>query len=164
MTWLHKWEMGDPFEVCARREAIKRNQHKGGAMTQGESNQVEELIEIWYRWSMRYKPRLGAPRISAYGRGAGSSDTYVDSEEIDNRIESDKAEQIDACLDSLPWEKRSAVDVHACNLAAGNKVIRNKRMSTEQHHIEYQAAKGMLLPMLRKRGMIRDSDPWMQTK
>lgn len=164
MTWAHRWEMGDPFEVYARREEMNRNQFKGEEMTLDESNQVEELIEIWYRWAMRYKPKLGAPRISAYGRGARSSDTYVDSEEIDSRIENDKAEQIDACLDNLPWEKRSAVDVHACNKAAGNKILKNPRLSHEQHHIEYQAAKELLLPMLRKRGMIRDIDPWIQTK
>ena len=155
MTWAQKWEMGDPFEVCARRESM-RNKIREDGMTQDQSEQIEMLIEIWYWWATKYRPKLGAPRVSVYSRGSESSDVHVDADEIDQRIAAEKAEQIDACLDALPWENRCAVDLHACNKAAGNKLVKNPRMSREQHHVEYQNAKSMLLPMLKKRGMIKD--------
>lgn len=124
-------------------------------MTQEESEQIEELVMIWYGWTIRYRPQLGAPRISVYGKGSGSADHYVEAEEVDARIDADKAEQVDVCIDQLPWQKRSAVDIHACRKASGISVMRNPRMQGVNIHVEYQAAKEILLPMLRRRGMIR---------
>ena len=124
-------------------------------MTQEDSEQVEELILIWYRWTIRYRPQLGAPRVSVYGKGSHSADHYVEPEELDDRIDSEKAEQIDACLDNLSWQQRSAVDIHACRKASGISVMRNPRLQAAQVHVEYQAAKESLLPMIRRRGMIK---------
>ena len=38
-------------------------------MTDEESMQVEDLLMVWYDWTSRYRPALGAPRASIYARG-----------------------------------------------------------------------------------------------
>jgi len=124
-------------------------------MTQDESEQLEDLIMVWYRWTIRYRPALGVPRVSVYGKGSGSPDHYADADEIDQRIDDGKAEQVDVCLDCLPWQQRSAIDIHACRKVSGISVMRNPRLPPEKAHAEYQLAKESLLPLLKKRGMVR---------
>lgn len=124
-------------------------------MTQEESEQIEELVMIWYGWTIRYRPQLGAPRISVYGKGSGSADHYVEAEEVDARIDADKAEQVEVCIDQLPWQQRSAIDLHASKKASRLSVMRNPRIPAAEIHTLYQCAKVSLLPMLKKRGMIK---------
>ena len=135
------------------RETVRTLQERG--MTQDESEQVEELVMIWYGWTIRYRPQLGAPRVSVYGKGSGSPDHYAEPEEIDARIDADKAEQVEVCIDALPWQQRSSIDLHASRKASGIAVMRNPRIPAGEIHSLYQSAKDSLLPMLRRRGMIK---------
>lgn len=160
MTWAYKWEMGDPFNVYARREAIQKRLD----MTQDESEQVDELLMAWYLWSLRYKLKLGAPSKATYYTIPSSGDVHADPEDVDDRVESEKASQIDACIDNLIWQQRSAVDVHCANRHSGNKVMNNPRIDKAAHVAFYKEAKALLLPMFRRRGMIRECDNYLQTK
>lgn len=174
MGWLHRWEMGDPAKVYEQKEAaqLKRQIRKAtvdpfGAvwvnkvkvMTREESEQIEELLMRWYEWARAYRPALGAPRVSPYGRNVepNTGDVHTDPYELDARLAAADAEVVDACLSELSWRARSAVGIHVANRAAGAEVYRNPRMSREETHQEYHRAKIDLLPMLQRRGMIQSS-------
>jgi len=167
MVALPRWMYQDPSIVCEQLQAMERKRAKrpprmtiqdlfyGSDMTREESDQIEELLLIWYEWARRYRPALGAPRVSPYGRGS-SGDAYGPSgDEVDARIAAEKAAAVDVCLNELTWQQRSAVGIHIANKAAGSTVYKNPRLTPEQHHSSYQEAKSTLLPMLRKRGMVR---------
>jgi hypothetical protein len=123
-------------------------------MTKDQSDVIEELFIVWFVWSSQYRPHLGAPRVSTYSRGFTSHDIYIDADDSDSRIEKDRAEQVDACIDSLPGEQRIAIGIHAGNKSTGNNVYKSLRYTTEQLHINYQAAKSAIFPMLMRRGLV----------
>ncbi|ANN74595.1 hypothetical protein BAU08_05760 [Bordetella bronchialis] len=126
-------------------------------MTRDESEQVEELIMTWYRWTAGYRPHLDGPRISPYCRGAEAAvgQTNSTDAERDARLAIATAQQVEPCIMSLHWQLRSAIGIHAGNRAAGAEVYRNPRMTAEQVHQQYQQAKVELLPQLRRRGLVK---------
>lgn len=124
-------------------------------MTNDQSQAIEELLKSWFAWANSYRPHLGAPRVSVYSRGFESNDVYIDAEDADARIDKDRAEQVDACIDSLTGEQRIAIGIHAGNLHVGNSVFRSLRYTTEQLHANYQAAKALLLPKFLERGLVQ---------
>src|SRR5690606_2667289 len=77
-TLLPRWAMGDPSKVCERLEEMRhrptrkerqlRNLERlfGDRMTSDESAQIEQRLMTWYHWAKRYRPALGAPRVSPY--------------------------------------------------------------------------------------------------
>ncbi len=123
-------------------------------MTEDQSAQVEDLLQVWYAWTMRYRPPLGAPRASIYARSSESSDIYADADEIDARIEAEKAKQVDACVDTLSTLHKSVVGIHAANLYAGRAVFRNSRLTPEATHALYLEAKEIIWPLLVKQGLV----------
>lgn len=164
--------MRDPFEVYARLEEQAQRQHarsaKGRAerarqgieqlfketpMTQDESEQVEGLLETWYRHEDRYRPALGAPRVSPSCRGHDVGEVHDDGDDRDAKLERVTAEAVGACIDELHYLERAAIGVHFRNKYAGVSVHRNPRI--EDQHAKYQEAKGKLWPMLKRRGMVR---------
>jgi len=124
-------------------------------MTDDQSAQVEELLQVWYAWTRRYRPALGAPRASIYARASDSSDVYADTDEIDARIGAEQARQVDACIDTLSGLHKSVVGIHAANHYAGNVVIRNPRLTAEETHGLYQQAKKILFVQLVNRGLVK---------
>ena len=124
-------------------------------MTDDESAQVEDLLMVWYGWTSRYRPALGAPRASIYAPGSESSDIYSDADEIDARIEAVQAKQVDACIDTLSGAHRSAIGIHAANRFLGTAVFKNPRFSPEAMHAMYSAAKQILFPLLVNCGLVR---------
>ncbi|MNU02307.1 hypothetical protein D3C72_2459720 [compost metagenome] len=48
------------------------------------------------------------------------------------------------------------MDIHADNRLAGNRLLRNPRLSPEQLHEAYQEAKALLIPMFVRRGLMAD--------
>ena len=124
-------------------------------MTHEQSQAIEELLKTWFEWANNYRPHLGAPKVSVYSRGFESNDVYIDAEDADARIDKDRAEQVDACIDGLIGEQRIAVGIHAGNLSVGNAVFRSIRYTTEQLHSNYQAAKALLLPQFLERGLVQ---------
>lgn len=124
-------------------------------MTNDQSQAIEELLKSWFAWSNSYRPHLGAPRLSVYSRGFESNDVYIDAEDADARIDRDRAEQVDACIDRLIGEQRIAIGIHAGNLHVGNTVFKSLRYTAEQLHINYQSGKLLLLPMLLERGLVQ---------
>ena len=105
-------------------------------MTDDESAQVEDLLQVWYAWTSRYRPALGAPRSSIYARGSESSDVYADTDDVDARIEAEQARQVDACIDTLSGVHKSVVGIHAANRYAGHAVFRNPRLTAEATHAQ----------------------------
>lgn len=167
-----RWQMRNPAEVLERIQDMQQRRRRGllkvdpfgsvwekGAliMTRDESEQVEDLIMTWYRWTLGYRPHLDGPKVSPYCRGADAAagDTNATAEERDDRLAVATAQQVEPCIMSLHWQLRAAIGIHAGNRAAGAAVYRNPRLSAEQAHQQYQQAKVELLPLLSRRGLVR---------
>lgn len=167
MSWQHRYELGDPFYVVARKQAKERRQSKqtkarqnlaalfGDGMTEDQSQKLEQYLEIWYDYERAYRPHLGAPRVSTYYRGAPSTDVHSDCDEAEYRYEKMIAETISACMDELPWQQRSAITIRCESRKSGASVIRNPRMTIEEHQVQYQAGKMAIFGMPRMRELMR---------
>lgn len=157
--------MADPLRVLIMREQWRKKPKPtgrqeleslfGGAMTQEQSEKMEELIMTWYEYERAWAPHLGAPRVSASSRGFTPSEVYDDVDESELRYRKSVAEVVSACVDELPGLQRSAIQLHCCAKLTGASVIRNPRMTIEQHHQQYQAAKRAMWEMPRMRGLVR---------
>jgi hypothetical protein len=126
-------------------------------MTRDESERIEELLQMWFEWTQSYKVKLGYPRAAPYFRNAGTDDTRTEGDEVDMRLNAVTAEQVALCLDGLPLMMKSAVGIHMGNWYVGNAVFKNPRMTPEEQHSTYLAAKAALLPLLRKRSLLREA-------
>ena len=145
----------------ARREAAVTPRRRRRARSSGwrrarrtEADQAEALIMDWYHWTRGYRPKLGVGRIAAFARGMVPDDAYVDSEDVDARLNAARCQQVDLCIDELPWQQRAAIGVHAGNKAAGAAVFRNPRLSPQAQHAAYLDARAALLPALRRRALL----------
>jgi len=125
-------------------------------MTQDESEQIEELILVWYYWSKAHREQLSYSRVSPGFEHAQTHDVYDDNDDRDAKLNRYNAEQVDVCLNTLDVLLRAAVGLHAANKAAGASVFSSPRLTREEQHAMYKVAKEALLPMLRKRLLIRD--------
>lgn len=122
-----------------------------------QADAAEELIMTWYRYTLACRPHLGHSNASPMFKDAkptrGRTEETLD--ERDMRIATSQARQVDVCIDALPtWQMRAAVDIHAGNRHAGNRLMRNARMTPEQLHEAYQEAKALLIPMFIRRGLM----------
>ncbi len=124
-------------------------------MTDDESAQVEDLLQVWYAWTSRYRPALGAPRASIYARGSESSDVYADADDVDARIEAEQARQVDACIDTLSTLHKSVVGIHAANRYAGRAVFRNPRLTPAATHALYLEAKQIIFQRFINQALIK---------
>lgn len=163
------WQYRDPAEVLERKqeaEARRRNQlgHVSGdpfgglwskgemVMTREESDDVECLLGVWFRWAKSFSPVKGYGRIAPYchGKEAEGDD---DHDVVDARIEADQAKMVDACMDSLTPIQRGVIGVVQSNRESGAEVFRYPRLSIDQQHAEYQRAKVELMPLMRGKGL-----------
>jgi hypothetical protein len=168
------WQYQDPEKVLMQKQAAAQNRvtrrppakedpfgamwiGRERVMTRDESDGIEELLMVWFEWANAYRVALGVPRIAPYGRNAGTDDTRTEGDEVDARLNAVTAEQVDLCLDGLTWQMRAAVGIHIGNKHAGNAVFRNPRMTVEEQHAAYLQAKIALLPLLRKRNLLREA-------
>ena len=129
-------------------------------MTLDESEQVETLLLAWHRWQSIYKVATGLPRCDPTCREYRSGDTRLTdqerSEQADAKILKANSEQVEACVDALPtWQHRAAIQMSMTNKRAGYSVFSNPRLSQEEAHEFYQAAKELLLPKFVTRGLIK---------
>ena len=75
-------------------------------------------------------------------------DAYVDSEDVDARLNAARCQQVDLCIDELPWQQRAAIGVHAGNKAAGARVPQSAPVAASAAcRLDARAA---LLPALRR--------------
>ena len=125
-------------------------------MTQDDSDQVEDLILVWFYWSKAHREQLSYSRVSPGFQHAETPDVYDDADDRDAKLSRYTAEQVDVCINALDVLLRAAIGIHAANKAAGSAIFRSPRMTREEQHAMYQAAKESLLPMLRKRLLIRE--------
>lgn len=170
---LPKWAMGDPALVCERLEDLRRRPQKPRLsrqeiarqgleqlfsedhMTKDESEQLEELLMTWYHWAKAHREHLGHSRVAPGFQGVSDMDAYGDDDDTDAKLNRYVAEQVDVCLSTLPVDLRAAVGISMRNKDVPNHVFRNPRCSLEEQQQRYQQAKEELLPMLRRRDMIR---------
>lgn len=170
---LPKWAMGDPALVCERLEELRRRPQKPRLsrqeiarqgleqlfsedhMTKDESEQLEELLMTWYHWAKAHREHLGHSRVAPGFQGVSDMDAYGDDDDTDAKLNRYVAEQVDVCLSTLPVDLRAAVGISMRNKDVPNQVFRNPRCTVEEQHQRYQQAKDALLPMLRKRDMIK---------
>lgn len=170
MTVLPQHLYRDPLLILMEREAEaerRKNRPKGicklnpfgevvmgsiVAMTREESDDVEELLGVWFRWCRSYKAVKGHARVASSCQGhqhEGDDDDDV----VDARIEAEQAKVVDACMDSLSGIQRGVVGVVQANRSAGNDVFRYPRLTRDEQLAEYQRAKIELMPHLRAKGM-----------
>jgi len=171
---LPKWAMGDPALVCERLQGIERRPSlppkltrqeqarkeleqlfSEDHMTKDESEQLEELLMTWYHWAKAHREHLGHSRVAPGFQGVSDLDGYGDDDDTDAKLNRYTAEQVDVCLSTLPVDLRAAVGISLRNKDVPNQVFRNPRCSLEEQQRRYQAAKEILLPMLRRRDMIK---------
>jgi len=124
-------------------------------MTREESEQIEELLMVWYYWAKADKFQQGYDKHAPSCRMADRSDVHATQEDIDARIDTYDAEQVDVCINELPLMLRAAIGVHTANKAARATVFRNNRLTREEQHAKYQEAKTLLLPMLLRRQLVK---------
>jgi len=135
-------------------------------MTIDESNQIEELLNEWYAWQAGYTLRLGYGRVDPTCRGFSESDRAVSAddraEEADRKAAKRRAEQVDLCVDELPWQERAAIQRHmkaktvdAMNRACAASVWHDARIYGQPNmHELYQQAKRSICMQLRRRGVL----------
>lgn len=170
---MERWRFADParvyerIEVQERRKAERSRAGKQqrakeglealfeGGMTEDQSKKLEQYLEIWFEYERSYRPRLGAPRVSTYCRGSQSSEVNSDKDEAEYRYERMIAEAVSACMDELPWQQRVAITVRCEAKKTGASVIRNPRMTIEEHQKQYQAGKMAIFGMPRMRELMR---------
>ncbi|MNK33404.1 hypothetical protein D3C87_518850 [compost metagenome] len=124
-----------------------------------QTDAAEDLIMTWYRYTLACRPHLGHSNASPMFKDAkptrGHTEDTLSDREI--RIATLQAKQVHVCWEQLPtWQMRAAVDIHAGNRHAGNRLMRNARLSPEQLHEAYQDAKALLIPMFIRRGLMAD--------
>lgn len=124
-------------------------------MTEDQSAKLEEYLMIWYDYERAYRTHLGAPRVSSYYRDVPTTGVFSDRDEAEYRYEKMIAETISACMDELPWQQRSAITIHCEAKQSGASVIRNPRMTIEEHQRQYQAGKAAIFWMPRMRELMR---------
>ncbi|KBA63631.1 hypothetical protein, partial [Mycobacterium tuberculosis] len=120
-----------------------------------ESEQLEELLMTWYHWARAHREHLGYSRVAPGFQGVSDLDGYGDDDETDAKLNRYVAEQVDVCLSSLPVELRAAVGISLRNKDVPNQVFRNPRCGLQEQHYRYQLAKEKLLPMLRRRDLLK---------
>ncbi|MBV7502084.1 hypothetical protein [Achromobacter sp. ACM05] len=170
---LPKWAMGDPALVCERLEELRRRPQKPRLsrqeiarqgleqlfsedhMTKDESEQLEELLMTWYHWEKAQRDNLGYRAVAPGFQGVSDLDGYGDTDETDAKINRYIGQQVALCVAMLDLELRVAIGFSMKNKDAPNKVFINPRCSREEQHRRYQEAKDKLLPMLRRRDLIK---------
>lgn len=139
-----------------RRERAKAGLEalfEGGSMTQDESQQVEELLQIWYDYEAAYMPALGAPRVSPSCRGHDPGKVHDTGDDRDAKLNKITAKAVESCVDQLHYLQRAAIGVHFRNKKAGAASHGNPRI--EEQHAKYQEAKLALWPLLKRKGLVR---------
>ena len=75
----------------------------------------------WYHWTRGYRPpKLGGHR--RFARAAWCRTTPMSTAKTWMRLNAARCQQVDLCIDELPWQQRAAIGVHAGNKAAGAAV------------------------------------------
>ncbi len=134
-------------------------------MTTEVSEQIEDLLVVWYHWMKAQREYLGAPRVSPGFRHADSTDVYEDGDDRDDKISRYQAEQVNVCLDELCFEHRHILGAYA-SIRANNRLCnaqvfgspRLQYLSPAARHAAYQEAKVALLQRFVKRDLIRTVD------
>lgn len=129
-------------------------------MDKNHSEQIEELLSVWYRWQCRQSVAMHAahyyrPADHTCRRYETPTSEIEDDEAAEMWSENQTGEQVQLCIDQLPFEQRAAISNSLRNKEAGYSVWRNREMPTAEWHYVYQAAKTRILPMLVSRGLVR---------
>lgn len=150
---LESWRWKDPALVYEHEETHRLKTRL--AMTPEESDRIEDLLMTWYEYESRYRPALGAPRVSVSCRDyqPDSGEVHQSGSDMDDRINKSIAEAVAFCLDKLAVPHRAAIGVHCRNKAARASVWRSVRVVGDQHEV-YIAAKEALHPHLRRAGLM----------
>src|SRR5699024_5060132 len=163
-----RWRYDDPALVLERKQERQDRSRQGRReraqaglqalfggepMTQDESQQVEELLSVWYDYEASYRPALRAPRVSPSCRGHAPGHVHDTGDDRDAKLNKITAEAVGSCVDELHYLQRAAIGVHFRNKRAGVSVRRNPRI--EEQHAAYQEAKLALWPLLKRKGLVR---------
>lgn len=146
------WLYGDPAKVLERLERQSQN----STLSDDQSEAVDSLLELWYRWAMSQREYLGLPRVSPMFRDAESSEVHDTVADRDMRLRNITAGMVDACLSGISAMERVAIDVYMRNRVATFAVHRNPRFGTpEQQARAYVQAKEKLFPIMKRKGLVQ---------
>lgn len=134
-----------------------RKYTEGVFMTREQSEQIEELLSIWYRWQIR---QSHAEQLAHFYRPTDHTcreyetpQTEQDeAEAADLWVENQTGEQMQLCIDVLPIDHRAAISTSMRNKESGRAVWSSARAG--EQHATYQAAKDRLFPMIVARNLI----------
>jgi hypothetical protein len=129
-------------------------------MTQDQSEQIEELLSVWYRWQIR---QSHAETLAHFYRPTDHTcreyetpQTDADDDEAAGLwVENQTGEQVQLCIDQLSFDQRAAISNSLRNKEVGYSVWRNRGHDTAEWHYTYQEAKERLLPMLCARQLVK---------
>lgn len=129
-----------------------------------QSEQIEELLSVWYRWQCRQSVAMHAAhyyRPSDHTcREYEAPQTEVDADEAAELwADNQTGEQVQLCIDELSFDQRAAISNSLRNKELGYAVWRNRRAeTTAEWHYVYQSAKNDLLPLLVGRDLIKTTE------
>ena len=130
--WVAPARAGGGHAKAAAPRAVRLAHGAHGA------DQAEALIMDWYHWTRGYRPKLGVWAASPLARGMVPDDAYVDSEDVDARLNAARCQQVDLCIDELPWQQRR--HRRACRQRRA-AAFRNPRLSPQAQHAAYLDAR-----------------------
>ena len=117
---------------------------------------LDDLLSQWYRWSKSWSavPQYGS---SAMFTGARSSRQWDDEDEIaDAQIHHSQMEAVDFHIGELKDAYRTALGMHARNLATGTNVWTSVRLpqDAKARAVLLGEARGALVGRLRGAGVV----------
>lgn len=119
-------------------------------MTPDQSQEIEEILLIWYRWQIRQShaatlSHFYSPEDRTCRRYVTPSSPDEEGEDVYRLADDLQSEQVQLCVDRLAPEQRAAISVSLRNKECGRTVWSSGRAGDQ--HATYQAAKDRLLPM-----------------
>ena len=88
-----------------------------------EHEQAEQLLMEWYQWTKRWRPALGAPRVSVYCRESRTSRQYEMGVE-DDRVYVAEMTAVEWCVNTLPLHLQQSIGTEMRNREVGARVWR----------------------------------------
>ncbi len=113
---------------------------------------LDRLLEDWWLYQRDYRGAPADAHASTIYAGATTATYDSTAEEaLDASVSPAKMDAIESSVASLPRDHQHAIDVRMLNALTRVAVWRSNRMKPDQVEALYVEAKGMLLPMLRRR-------------
>jgi hypothetical protein len=126
------------------------NEQGKGLQVDRQSNKeiAESLLMEWHRWADRYRPKLGAPRVSPYCQQSVTSKQYDDPADLaHDKVYQSQMQAVDFCVSAIAVPMQQAIGCEMKNRACGAKVWRCPGATN------FGVALDAVMVVMRKRGL-----------